>query len=331
MSNEIKPVAKILVYGDIHLSSKNYGAHKDYPNESLGLFKNVTKTAQEVNATHIIGTGDISYGRFNTLEYRMAVEEQLEIQFRLTGGNRYELKGNHDSATYGMTEYEYYVNKGLIKPSTNIQIGNLNLSMVNHNEHRKVGIIPPEEGKTNIVLMHDYFKFENSQMPNYGEPYILDYFEPWFGVDIILGGHIHRMEAINGYIIKNGKSHHCACIYLGCPCRPSYSEGNMQDKGYYTLIKVYDAAEASANGIEPVQVEMIEFELASIEDTFNIGLRESEKERLEKKRVDVTDIAQRLAGHNNVLGEPVDKVKALTGVNEEYKEKAIDLLMTAQK
>lgn len=120
-------LATILIYGDIHLNSKNYGGHKDYANESLGYFQKITETAQEIGATHIIGLGDFTFSRFHTLEYRSKVEDELEKQYKLTNGNRFELKGNHDVAGYGMTEYEYYVEKGLLRPSTNLQIGNVNI------------------------------------------------------------------------------------------------------------------------------------------------------------------------------------------------------------
>ena len=113
----MEEIGKILIYGDIHLSSKNYGGHRDYARESLEYFKKITEAVEKHNISCLIGTGDFTFGRFHSLEYRKAVEDELEKQFKLTNGNRYELKGNHDSATYGMTEYEYYTYKGLLKKS----------------------------------------------------------------------------------------------------------------------------------------------------------------------------------------------------------------------
>lgn len=323
----MEPIAKILVYGDIHLNSKNYGAHKDYKKESLEMFRNITQTAENHGVTHIIGLGDFTYGRFNTLEYRDAVEHELMRQYEITKGNRWELKGNHDTATYGMTEYEYYLKKGMFKPAENLQIGNLNLSMINYGEHRKKSIIQPEQDKVNVVLMHDFFKFEASQMPNYGDCYILDNFEPWYGVDYIFGGHIHKMETTSGSIVKEGYAHECSVMYLGCPCRPSYREGHMDDKGYYVLITVYPTAETAENGVE---IQILDFELPSIESIFALEERQNEEERLAQKRVDVSDIVQKLDKHTRVIGEPEDKIMALEGINEVYKLKAIKLLKEGQ-
>lgn len=330
MEQSIKPIAKVMIYGDIHLSSKNYGAHKDYKNESLGLFKNITKTAEEHGITHIIGLGDFTYGRFHTLEYREAVEKELLRQLEITNGQRWEIKGNHDSATYGMTEYEYYLNKGMYKGAENIQIGNLNLSMINYGEHRKRSIIPPEIGKTNIVAMHDFFAFGDSNFPMYGDSYMLDSFEPWFGVDYIFGGHIHKMETAVGSIAKDGLSHECGLMYLGCPCRPSYREGHMDEKGYYVILEVYDELQARQYGMNEVQIKVIDFDLQSIEDTFTLEEKKKEEERLAQKRVDVSDIVQRLDSHKRVLGEPEDKIMAMDDVRMEYRLKAVQLLKNGQ-
>ena len=88
----MEELARILIYGDIHLSSRNYGGHRDYPNESLSYFKDITRYTEELKATHLIGLGDFTFNRFNTLEYREKVERELNKQFELVSGNRYELK-----------------------------------------------------------------------------------------------------------------------------------------------------------------------------------------------------------------------------------------------
>lgn len=302
---------RILVYGDIHLSSKNYGMHRDYPNESLALLKHITETAIEVRATHIIGLGDFSYGRFHSLEYRMEVENELKRQNMITNGNRYELKGNHDKASYGMTEYEYYLIQGLLKSTEHLSFDKASISLLDYGKDK----VTIEENKQNIVLMHDYYKFNDSNLPVYGEPKILDTKTEWKGVDFIFGGHIHDTIKLNGVIADSGKT--TGLVYLGCPCRPSYSD-KLQDKGYYGLISLSD---------DKVNIEIIDFDLPSISETFNLD--EIEKERVERKRVNVDDITESLNSHSRLTGEPIDKVNALTNVKEEYKQKAIDLLMMA--
>lgn len=315
-------IGKVLVYGDIHLSSKNYGAHKDYPRESLGFFKNITKTAEELGVTHIIGLGDFTYGRFSTLEYRGEVEEELNKQNEICKGERYELKGNHDSATYGMTEYEYYIKKGLIKGSRNISIGKLDISMIDYGLHRRVKIIEPREGRVSVVLMHDFFKFEDTNIGDYGKSYILDNLDIWYGVDYIIGGHIHNHEVFSGRIIKDGVAKETVVNYLGCPCRPSYRAGHMQDTGQYAILTVYDDGK--------VDYDIHEFKLGNIEDVFNIGAKEERDKLHNQKHVDVSDIVKRLDNHKRVIGEPEDIIMAMGGIDIRYRRKAIELLKESQ-
>lgn len=311
-----KELAKILVYGDIHLSDRNYGSHNDYAKESLYYFRNITDTAKELGVTHIIGLGDFTYGRFRTLEYRKAVEDEIDKQNEITNGNRYELKGNHDKATYGMTEYEYYVSSKKLKPPTNISIGNLNLSMISFGEHLDKPIIPVEENKTNIVLMHDYFKFNSTNIADYGQAHILDDFENWYGVDYIIGGHIHNYELFTGNIAKGSTSYKTVVNYLGCPSRPAYREGHMQDTGYYAILTVYE---------DKVDYDIYEFSLWDIDKSFNLSLK-ADKIR---KKVDVSDVVKELDKHRRVIGEPEEVIKAMIDIEDEVKDKAIDLLHRA--
>lgn len=314
-------LAKILIYGDIHLSSKNHGGHINYPEESLYYFKRITDYTKEHGVTHLIGTGDLTYGRFHTLEYREKVEEQLKIQYDLVNGNRYEVKGNHDSATYGMTEYEYYVNKGLLKPSTNLKIGKANISMVDSGMAYKHDIIDAtKEDETNIVIAHDYFKFKDTRLPNYGKAIELDTFVDWYGVDYLICGHIHKQEIFDGLITKNGYGHRTIVHYLGCMPRPSYREGHTDDTGYMALITITDDGN--------VQYDVLQEPLWSLEESFNLSKKDKENEKKAEKehRVDISDIVNSLDTHNRNVGNPEDIIAGLEGIDEKYKNKAIELL-----
>jgi len=317
-------LARILIYGDIHLSSKNYGAHKDYPKESLYYFKLITDKTEELRATHLIGLGDFSYGRFHNLEYRLEVEKLLNKQYELVNGNRYELLGNHDTATYGMTEYQYYIKKGLLKPSTNFTIGDVNISMVNNNEYNSHQIIEPSDDKINIVLMHNFFRFRDTDMPDFGNYINLDDFINWFGVDYIIGGHIHSKTMFNGVMVKDGVQHKVLVNYPGCLSRPVYRESTLDTIGSLVLLTIRDNGE--------MQYDILDIPLWDISESFNlVELEEQKKEKLEKgKTVDISDIIQQLNTHQRTVGNIEDIIEALVGIESKYKKKAIDLLKIGQ-
>lgn len=317
-------IARVLIYGDIHLNSKNYGGHRDYANESLGYFRKITETAEEIQATHIIGLGDFTFNRFHTLEYRSKVEDELEKQYKLTNGNRFEIKGNHDVAGYGMTEYEYYIEKGLIRPSENIQIGNVNISMIDNDKYNSTDILKPDPDKSNIVLAHDYFKFSDTVIADYGRAVELDSFERWFGVDYLICGHIHKQEAFSGRVFKGDESHEMVVTYPGCMSRPAYREGHMDTTGVMIELVISDDS--------PLKINVIRIPLLSIDECFNIKNinQKAEKKEEKRNRVDISDIVTSLNQHDGVVGNPEDIIMAMAGIDDKYKKKAIDLLKRGQ-
>lgn len=319
-------LAKILIYGDIHLNSKNYGGHKDYATESLSYFQKITKIAEENQVTHLVGLGDFTYSRFHTLEYRKKVEEELEKQYKLTGGNRFELKGNHDIASYGMTEYEYYIEKGLIRPSTNLEFPGVNISMIDNGKSEIQKILPVENADVNVVLAHDYFKFKNTKIADYGKAIDLDNFVRWFGIDYLICGHIHKQEIFSGNIIKNGAEHEVVVQYPGSPSRPAYRKGHMDMVGLLPLLTITDDPD------NRFKYDVVKMDLWPIQESFNIQAIEEKAEKREEKRnrVDISDVVNQLDAHEGAVGNPEDIIMSMTGIDDKYKKKAIDLLHSGQ-
>lgn len=321
-----KVIARIGICGDIHLSSKNYGGHRDYPSESLYYFKKITETTKKYNLTHLIGCGDFSFGRFNTLEYRRDVEKELEEQNRLTNGNRYELFGNHDEAGYGMTERDYYIDTGLLKPSTNLTLGNLHITMVDYGKTEQTPVnIVNESEHYNIIIAHDFYKFANSKIGNFGKAIELDHLSKWFGADAIICGHIHKIIDISGYIQDEAGENmlECAVHYLGCMSRPAYTKSGMDTEGHIMVYTVYDNGEVEAfNEIIP---------LWEIEKSFNIGNRTAKEQKQAEiaERIDISDVVKQLDAHDRHTGNPEDIINAMVGIDPRYKAKAIDLLHKA--
>jgi hypothetical protein len=317
-------IAKIGIYGDIHLNSKNYGAHRNYAKESLEYFHKITEVVQNNGINYLIGCGDFSFGRFSSLEYRLAVEKELEQQYKLTGGQRFELFGNHDMAGYGATERDFYIAKGLLKPSQNLSIGNLNITMVDYGKHLETEpLIVDDAQHVNFVIAHDFYKFSNSNIANFGKAIELDNFEKWFGIDGLICGHVHKIMQFKGYIQKNGLVHEVQVYYPGCMTRPSYREGYMDEKGQIIMLTVNDTGELG--------FEIIEIPLWSLEDSFNLDEKQIEKEKKQQKeeRIDISDVVKQLDMHDRNVGNPEDIIRDMKEIDEKYKNKAIDLLKQA--
>lgn len=317
-------LAKIVISGDPHLSSKNYGAHQNYPNESLYYYNLVGDIIEERQATHSVELGDFSYGRFHTLDYRLKVEEQLNRHLKLVNGNRWEIKGNHDQASYGTTEFEYYLSRGMFRGSEYIKIGNVNINMVDFGKYNETDVVLGGDDEINVILTHGYFTFENSKMPAYGDPIILDNFEKWYGADYIICGHIHQEHMLEGAIKNsNGDSHECVVHYLPCLTRPSFLEDGNPTIGTVVMLTIYDD--------NTMLYETIDVPLLPLEQSFNLALREKKKAHKEHVHVDVSDVVNQLASHKRVVGNPEDIIMAKEDIPEKYRLKAVKLLMNANK
>lgn len=317
-------LARIGIGGDSHLNSKSYGAHRDYPKESLEYFCEITKTIEELGLTHFIGAGDFTFSRFHSLEFREAVEAQLNKQMELLNGNRYEVFGNHDEAGYGMTERDYYIKKGLIKPSTNFTVGNLHVSMIDYGKLNESEMnIGTEVNAVNIAVAHDFYKFKTTKTADFGKAIILDDLEKLYGLDYLVCGHVHKIMGFDGTITKDNIPHNLHVEYPGCPTRPAYREGYMDNVGHIVVFSLYDDGK--------VTFEIKEFELWPIDKSFNLELKKEEAEKkLEKEnRVDISDIVKQLDLHDRNVGNPEDIIESLKDVPDNYKNKALNLLKSA--
>lgn len=314
-------VARVLASGDDHFSSKNYGAHRNYPKETLHYMAKITEEIQKRSVTHHIGLGDFSFGRFHTLEYRLEVEKQLAYRHNILGGNEYSLKGNHDSATYGLTEYEYYVKRGIIKPAENLDFGKLKISMVDFGKHNSAKILEPDPNAFNVVFAHDYFKFNSTRLPDYGDAIYLDEFEPWAGIDYLVCGHIHKFHAFSGNICVDKTKKSTGVTYLNCMARPSYIADSMDTEGHMLMFTVYDDGE--------VEIEQIEIPLLPISESFNLEAREEEAKRKEDRKLDISDIVQNLNSHVRTIGSPEETIMSMVDIDMEYRQAAIRLLREA--
>lgn len=322
-------LATIAVYGDLHLSSKNYGAHKNYPVESIEYLQKLTEVCKRLNVTHLIGCGDLTFGRFNTLEYRLAVEHELEEQNNLTHGKHWELKGNHDIAGYGLVERDYYIEKGLLRGSEELEIGSLTINMIDYGKSAEPLKIVNDTNHINIAIAHDYFKFKDTQLPNFGDAIELDNYTNFYGLDYLFCGHIHKILNFKGYIVKDGVGHELNVGYLGCMMRPAYREGYMDDKGLILILKVY--ADDVNPDITYLEISSENIDLWPLDKSFNLDEKAVEQEKKAEKeaRVDISDIVKQLDAHDRNVGNPEDIINSLDGVDSRYKEKAIQLLHDA--
>lgn len=315
-------MARIMFSGDDHFSSNNRGQHRNYPEEVIYYQKELMKIAKQYGVTHWVKAGDLTYGKFNDLTYRNRVDKLLLEQKELVRGNYWIIKGNHDSSSGGMTEYEYYLDKGYFKGKENFVLGNLSLSMLDYAktkeqfEEQEVNIIA---GKTNIILTHGYLSFEGTDL-NLGKPIMIDKMEKWFGAKYIICGHIHQRFLLEGSIVKEDRASKCYIHYIPCLSRPSYFKQNNPTEGSIVLLDVFD---------DKCEYHEFPIKLLPLEESFDIEAIMAEEAHKEVTHIEISDIVANLQNHERTVGNPEDVIMAKTELPIEYREKAIELLKSA--
>lgn len=307
-------ISRVMFTGDDHLSSKNYGGHQDYPKESMYYFKKMHEFAKEYHATHWISLGDFTYGRFGAdLNYRQEVEHELESQLKTMNGNHWMIKGNHDTASNGMTEYEFYAGR-LFKTAEDLEIGNVVLHMRDYGDMTG---IDATDGRVHIIVTHGFFSFKGANMNTFGAALMLDDKADWAGVQYIISGHIHEEHVFKGFIGNGSNAYPTFLHYLPCNARPAYHREETPTKGAISFLDVYDNGE--------VQYNRVEFDLLPIQQCFNV----EEAEKADKPvtgGVDLSDIVGSLDSHEIKVGNPEDIIMGMEQVPIRYREKAVDYL-----
>lgn len=309
---------KILVVGDNHLSSSNRSNHTDYSQEGIEALEYIVKIIKEHNITHYIGLGDIAYGKFD-LAFRAKIDQLYSDRYNLLNGKVYELRGNHDITMKGISEWEYYnthrklINNfdGIVNVSDGYSyydIDGLRVHLVDYGAEDCELVI--RDGCSNIAFTHNYFRFKDSIMPNFGKSIELDTKENWFGVDAIMCGHIHNNITIKGTMTKDGVGKEIIVYYPGNLIRTDYLQ-DMPSCGEALII---------TNG-ESVTFEKVSIPWWSEEKAFQVG-----DIIKEKKKVDISDIVKTLNDRERNIGNPETVIHNMTGFEDKYKEKAIELL-----
>lgn len=327
-----KYIAKVIVVGDQHLLDRNYGQHNDYPEESFEYFSLLPSIVRDEMATHLIIAGDFSYGRFRDLDYRLKVDKVFDVLNQQLGGNLYMVKGNHDKSTSGMTEFEYYLERKKFRPSEKLRIGSTELVMVDYGNEFTEQAKPTEDGhKSTIVIAHNWFTFNGSEVPSGARCISLTEHPYWFGVSAVLSGHIHEGYTLDGFIRNPGTDSVSKTKLWQLPCwaRPQFNPNYPETGGVgpYGIINLYENGFSLSAGA---------IKLKDLKDSFNMSLVESVKQE-KQSRADLKDIVQNLADFTqnsmfqsaNGFASPEKAIMAMNDVDIKYREKAVELLRLA--
>lgn len=253
---------KIGFIGDLHLSDRVTGRHKDYLANCVEVMDKITETIVSQKLTHLFLCGDLFGTREHTLktmEARALFFSKFSLWREYLNGNVYSIRGNHDESSK-TTDFDVLAATQIIKvtPSTGyafVDIGGYRVHMIDYGHDNAEIQLDPE--KSNIAVMHSYLQIPGKiDLTNIKGAVNLSSLVNLKGVDLVVGGHYHEPSRYQATTIEDKPVN---LIYVGCPTRPSAS-----DVWNETFMLVATSTEDGSN--YELHESAIVFNLCPIED-----------------------------------------------------------------
>lgn len=258
----------LLCIGDLHISDKPSGKHRDYFGSCTDILSNITDTIRERKVTHLVLTGDL-IGRtteknFQTREALVYFMKVLQLWNDLTNGNVFSLIGNHDMSEV-TPDFEHLALLGYIKVIDSLEFDVLKCHMFNYGDHtRQIQVNP---NKYNVAFMHTELHVEGATgwFFRSQEGVELSDLENLYGVAMVIAGHIHNPSVRVLETSIRDKS--IKLFYPGNPTRPK--KDNTWTEAYGVLY--------SGTG-DDLEFEKIVYELEPLETFFAKTYADAEDE-----------------------------------------------------
>ena len=220
---EVVKGGKILIFGDLHLSSSYEGSHKNYALECFENMFRILDIVKKEKPSCVIFLGDIAGVKERNVRDRRFLREVIvffQTLNEITNHHVYTVKGNHDVGDY--TDFDLLLGLGVLKnPKYVDYYGDKDLEVrfhfVNYGEENK-SIQLPEGDASNVILCHADIQIQGVTTWFYtNNGYQLSSMVNWTGVDLVLPGHIHTPSTEISY--TNIGNATVALFYIGSPSR----------------------------------------------------------------------------------------------------------------
>lgn len=305
---------KVLIIGDLHISDKYSGRHVDYFRDCIDFLADVTEEIKKNSVTHLILTGDL-VGRtteknFQSREALLYFMQVLQVWNQLTHNQVYACRGNHDMGQH-LTDFEVVKALGYLKQADYLDLGFIRFHLLNYGDHNRSLTIDPQ--RYNVAVTHTELHVDGltSWFFRSKEAVDLASLKNFSGIDLVVGGHIHRPSLRMVSTTIDG--HDIQLFYPGNGTRPAY-DSNLWDKCYGVLLSSDETQ---------VSLGQVTFQLKPVEESFSStfdDLANSDTEEEDQPLYDVAQLAEILKQLNdyNLVGEGDYKtqLKRLGGLDQ---------------
>jgi len=316
--------SRVLIIGDLHISDRYTGRHKDYLANCFDCLNMITETIKEKKVTHLFCLGDwvgigLSEKNLRKRETLLAVMKVLQEWNKLTNDNVYSLRGNHDIGS-SLTDYDLFLSLGLIKSKQQLDIGSTRFHMFDYGEENRQ--IKIAEDKYNIGLFHANLLIEGiTTWYRGGVGVELSTLENLYGMSMAIAGHIHNPSP--RMVATSIKDSDITLFYPGCMTRPKY-EPNLWEKAFGMLYKIDDLSTVA---------DIITFDLKPVTEIFTSTFDDKKDEEEEEETtasIDIealTKVLDELQYYNISGGQDYhSQIKRVAGIDKVAADIALEYL-----
>lgn len=321
------------IFGDTHYSAIFQGAHVDYQEENLDSMSKMIEIVKKEGFSAVVLLGDligVSERNIRDLRFLMEVTVWLQTLNKLTNGNVFVVRGNHDIGDF--PQFEYFKGIGLIKTPTEVDHYIDDVLMVRYHfvgygeEKRPLRYEGVEDGVHQIVFGHNDYSISG----------VTNWYYSKNGVEMsTLGNFKHVSWVISGHIHQPSPDIYSQTIgdrevflfYPGAVSRVSSSE-QYNDCFYFMLFYNDDEQgfdyEIKNFGLKPANEVFLQEKLD--EEKAELLADELEKRESNKR---LTEILNEAMGYRIVTGNMIQQIDNFPQASDEVKTIAKRYLQNA--
>lgn len=248
---------KLLVLGDRHIDDVYQGSHINYQENCYWCMDKTLEIVKEEQPDLYLETGDLIGVRNNIarLEDRIMLRrtaeffEDLKATCVVNTGNHDYFGNDHNNDYLLLSSLGYFYNPSMIADS-NGKVVELVSDFEEDGKPVKVYVhfvpygdefipLKPVKDCINIAITHNDFKVGATSYTRNPDAIDLETHEPFFGMDVIINGHIHDPAPRKTFKTVTGLD--CTFLNLGSMARPKINEN--YDKVLYAVLEVRKGAD----------------------------------------------------------------------------------------
>lgn len=319
---------KILLFGDLHLSSTFHGKHKNYLYESYETMEKIQTIVSEEKPSAVFFAGDIigvNERNIKDRQFLMRVVLFFSSLYNITKGNVYAVRGNHDIGAF--SDFDFLVGLGYIRTPQYVDYfvnGNkeLRFHFVNYGEEL-MPLHTEDEDFDHVVIGHGDYYIEG-ETTWYGgsksERLEVKTLKSFNGVSFIFSGHIHLpSKDILFTNLPNGEQ--VGVFYMGSVTRVA----EKYDACWYITFR-YDEELASST-YDANLINLTPYKDIYYEDEEFVNSEDEEEQ--EKRTEALKEIIDEIFSSRLATGDLFSQIDRLPAARENCKELAKSYLRLA--